>query len=145
MNDNHNVPHSILEFEVQWGDCDPADIVYYPNYYRWFDNATHRMFDLAGFGLTTVREQHLALGFPLVNAQAQFRSPAHAGDRLRIESTITAIGRKSITAAHRVIRDETLLVEGREIRIMGVRNADGVLEAAFIPAALRQFFGFSVE
>ena len=26
--------------EIQFGDCDPAGIVYYPNYFRFFDNAT---------------------------------------------------------------------------------------------------------
>jgi acyl-CoA thioesterase FadM len=25
------------EILVAWGDCDPAGIVYYPNYFHWFD------------------------------------------------------------------------------------------------------------
>jgi acyl-CoA thioesterase FadM len=30
-------------FEVQFGDCDPAGIVFYPNYLAWFDAAFGRM------------------------------------------------------------------------------------------------------
>ena len=28
------------EVTVEWGDCDPAGIVYYPAYFKWFDQAT---------------------------------------------------------------------------------------------------------
>lgn len=142
MNDDNREQRFVYEFEVEWGDCDPADIVYYPNYYRWFDNAAHRMFRRAGYDLAIVREEHASLGFPLVSAKADFRASARVGDRLRVESAVTAMGRKSITVDHRIERDGNLLVEGREVRIMGVRNADGSLAAAIIPDSLRDYFGF---
>ena len=142
MTDISDQAHSAYSFEVQWGDCDPADIVYYPNYYRWFDDACHAMFSKAGFGLASVRQQHQSLGFPLVNASAQFKLPATVGDRLTVLSRVSAIGRKSITVDHSVMRGENLLVEGREIRIMGVRDAGGRLTAGEIPAAFRAYFGF---
>ncbi len=142
MHDSTQARGSIYEFEVEWGDCDPADIVYYPNYYRWFDNAAHRLFADAGYSLASVREQHRSLGFPLVNATAQFRAPATVGDRLRVVSRVLAVGRKSITVEHLVMRGETLLVEGREVRIMGVRAEDGTLTAAVIPSSFKRFFGF---
>ena len=142
MNESHPMPDPIYEFEVEWGDCDPADIVYYPNYYRWFDNAAHRLFAQAGYSLSSVRAQHRSLGFPLVNAKAQFRAPATVGDRLMIRSRVLAIGRKSITVEHRVMRGDTLLVEGEEVRIMGVWSDDGKLTAAVIPASFRRHFGF---
>ena len=27
---------------VEWGDCDPAGIIFYPTYYRWMDAASWR-------------------------------------------------------------------------------------------------------
>ena len=33
---------------VEWGDCDPAGIVYYPSYFRWCDQASHRLLLAAG-------------------------------------------------------------------------------------------------
>lgn len=32
------------KFQIQWGDTDRAGIVYYPNYYKWFDLAGHNFF-----------------------------------------------------------------------------------------------------
>ena len=30
--------------KVQWGDTDAAGIVFYPNFYKWMDEATHEFF-----------------------------------------------------------------------------------------------------
>jgi len=30
---------------VQWGDCDPAGIVFYPRYFEWFDASTILLFE----------------------------------------------------------------------------------------------------
>ena len=34
--------------EVHWGDCDPAGIIFYPTYFRWFDASI----SLGGGGIT---------------------------------------------------------------------------------------------
>ena len=39
---------SVHEITVEWGDCDPAGIVYYPSYFKWFDQGTYRLFLKAG-------------------------------------------------------------------------------------------------
>ncbi len=36
------------EVTVEWGDCDPAGIVSYPSYFRWCDQASHRLLVAAG-------------------------------------------------------------------------------------------------
>ena len=33
---------------VEWGDCDPAGIVFYPRYLAWFDDCTTALFLAAG-------------------------------------------------------------------------------------------------
>ena len=42
---------------VGFGDCDPANIVYYPNFFRWFDQATHQMWRSAGYDIAQLRQQ----------------------------------------------------------------------------------------
>ena len=39
---------------VQWGDCDPAGIVFYPRYFEWFDAGTILLFEKAT-GLTKIK------------------------------------------------------------------------------------------
>ncbi len=37
-----------IDITVEWGDCDPAGIVFYPNYFRWFNQGAHALFGAAG-------------------------------------------------------------------------------------------------
>ncbi len=34
---------------IEWGDCDPAGIVFYPRYFEWFDACSTGLFEAAGF------------------------------------------------------------------------------------------------
>ena len=73
---------------VAFGDCDPANIVYFPNFYRWLDQATHDLCEAAGFELTVVRRDRQWVGFPLAEAGARFHRPATINDVLRIETRV---------------------------------------------------------
>ena len=33
------------DVQIQWGDCDPANIVYYPRYFEMFDDSTSILFE----------------------------------------------------------------------------------------------------
>jgi len=46
------------------------------------------------------------LSFAVVNAQSNFRAELSAGDAIRLETSIIAIGSKSMTFRHRLIRAE---------------------------------------
>ena len=79
---------STYERVVDWGDCDPAQIVFYPNFYRWFDAATRHLFEAAGLPWQELFPRYDVVGLPLREAKARFVSPARYGDHLRIESTV---------------------------------------------------------
>ena len=36
------------QLRIQWGDCDPAGIVYFPRYFEMFDNATIALLETFG-------------------------------------------------------------------------------------------------
>ena len=139
--ENYQTWHSHYEMTVQWGDCDPADIVYYPNYYRWMDNASHHMFAQRGFSFDEMRRIYNSLGFPLVSAEATFTAPSRVGDNLTIHSRLASKSKKSVVVEHHVLRDEIVCVMGREIRIMGAkRPEDGVLYGMELPEKFKQSF-----
>jgi hypothetical protein len=46
------------ELTVEWGDCDPAGIVYYPACFRWCNRATYRLFLAAGITRDDTRGGH---------------------------------------------------------------------------------------
>src|SRR5215510_5956384 len=92
------------EVMVEWGDCDPAGIVYYPSYFKWFDQATYRLFLAVGLRRDDVSSGQWKEGTPLVAAECSFRRASQHGEKLIIESQVTRLGRSSFTISH-VFRD----------------------------------------
>ena len=106
----------VTNVRVAFGDCDPANIVYFPNFYRWLDQATHDLCEAAGFELIAVRRDRQWVGFPLAEAGARFHRPATINDLLRIETRIKEWRPKMFLLEHRILRGEQLLVEGWQTR-----------------------------
>ena len=48
---------------VEWGHCDPANIVFYPNYFSWFDASTAHHFKVAGLPKPELVRQFGVVGF----------------------------------------------------------------------------------
>lgn len=102
--------------QVQWGDCDPAGIIFYPTYFRWMDAACWAMFAGFGYDAKRMRAEHLAM--PLVSADCEFLFPAEQGDRCEVRSSIEHFGGKSFTVAHEVQREDGMaLARGAEKRV----------------------------
>jgi 4-hydroxybenzoyl-CoA thioesterase len=114
-----------MEVDIEFGDCDPAGIVYFPNFFRFFDNGTAHMFAAAlGIKKRDWTRRFGILGIPVVDVSAVFKSPSRFGDRVTIESSVHAMGRTSLKVKHRLINAGTLAVEGEETRVWIARDPD---------------------
>jgi 4-hydroxybenzoyl-CoA thioesterase len=128
------------EVTVEWGDCDPAGIVYYPAYFRWCDQATHRLFLAAGITRDDTRSGHWKEGTPLVAAECSFRRASQTGETLLVESHVSRFGRSSFTINH-VFRDASgeIAAEGKETRIWARKDGDArSLKSVPIPDDVRR-------
>jgi 4-hydroxybenzoyl-CoA thioesterase len=128
---------------VEWGDCDPAGIVFYPNYFRWFDASTAILFDDAGLPLPLLYREHGLKGFPLLEAKANFSGSSAFGDALDCETSVAEWAAKTFTVRHLLLRDGALLVEGTELRVCAVPHPDDPqrIKAAPIPAVVKERLG----
>lgn len=126
---------------MQWGDCDPADIVFYPNYFRWFDASTAHHFKTAGLAKPELIRRYNVVGFPMVDTGARFHRPSKHGDLLTIETRITAFGTSSFTVEHQVLNDGKVAVEGHEKRVLVRRKKDGSgIESCPVPVEVKELF-----
>ncbi len=113
------------DIRVEWGHCDPARIVYNPNFYDWMEGGLLALFDAAQLDMPRmVIEMPGFRGTPLVKAEATFHAPARVGDVLTLSSRVTRLGGASFDVSHRFFRDETLLVEGAQTRVWGMAPPD---------------------
>lgn len=113
------------ELRIEWGQCDPAGIVFYPRYFEMFDASTAALFAAAtGMTKREMVARHDAVGFPMVDTRAKFHIPSAYGDAVRIESTITALRRSAFEVSHRILKGDALAVEGFETRVWVGRHPD---------------------
>lgn len=104
--------------QVEFGDCDPARIVFYPNFLRWIDAAGHAFFAAAGVPPWHELERLTGLvGTPLVDLHTKFIAAARWGDRLAIRTSIREWRAKTFVMHHEILRGDELLVVCDEIRV----------------------------
>jgi 4-hydroxybenzoyl-CoA thioesterase len=130
---------SIHRVTVHFGDCDPAGIVFFPNFSRWMDQASLAFF--AACGVPPWRELERTrgiVGTPLLEIHTKFIRPATYGDELQVVTTVETWANKTFTHRHRVMRGDELLCEGTEVRAFVEREASsGRLRAVPIPDDIR--------
>ncbi|MDD1533371.1 MULTISPECIES: acyl-CoA thioesterase [unclassified Bradyrhizobium] len=132
------------EVQIQWGDCDPANIVYYPRYFAMFDDSTSTLFEVAGFSKQDLVRKYGLVGIPMVDTRAKFYIPSTYGDWITIETRIESIKRSSFEVKHNVYKGEALALEGFETRVLVGRdpgNPDKLKSAPFPAEMVAKFTG----
>lgn len=119
---------------IAFGDCDPAQIVFFANYFKWFDTSCRELFTACGVPSwrDTLKERGI-IGTPLVDAQAKFLSSATYGEDIEIDSSIEQWNTKSFVVRHVARRGDIVLAEGREVRVFAIKDPDNELRIKAIP------------
>ena len=129
--------HSKWLHTAQWGECDPAGIVFYPNFYRWFDASTHQLMGRQGFGQSAMVARFGIAGFALIDSGAQFKHPVRWENEVAVCSHISSYSQKTMTIAHEICLCDTpeiVCVKGFEVRIWAkVNRKTGLIEAKNLP------------
>src|ERR1700689_5328107 len=96
---------------IEWGDCDPAGIIFYARYFEIFDTSTTVLIERAlGMKKIEYLKTFDFLGHPLVETRAKFRLPIRFGDEIAVETALTACGRSSFKIEHRLSKSGVLSV-----------------------------------
>ncbi|MGH9942963.1 MAG: acyl-CoA thioesterase [Pyrinomonadaceae bacterium] len=104
---------------VRFGDTDPAGLVYYPNLFHYLHVAFEEFF-AARCGKPY--ERLLAedrIGFPTVNASAEFFAPLVYGDVAEIEVSVSRVGSSSATFEYAIRRagDQSLCARATLVQV----------------------------
>ena len=109
---------------VQFGHCDPAGIVFYPNFQRWMDEASLSFFMQCGVPpwRELVKTRGI-VGTPLLEIHTKFVNAATYAETLTITTCVEEWMNKAFRQRHVVKRGETLVCEGTETRVFVQRDA----------------------
>ncbi|MGB8676265.1 MAG: thioesterase family protein [Pseudolabrys sp.] len=113
------------QLTIEWGQCDPAGIVFNSRFFEMFDASTWQMFEAAlgvkphelasAFGIT---------GIPLVDVRANFIKAVKFGDIVDLTSRVSEFRRSSFDVEHRLSVGGEVAVEGGETRVWASRSKD---------------------
>ena len=115
----------VYEGEVMFGHCDPAGIVFFPNFSKWMDASSLNFF--VQCGVPPWRELVKTtgiIGTPLLEIHTKFLRPATYGERLHIHTSIAEWRDKVVIQKHVVMRGDTVLCEGLETRAFCTKHPD---------------------
>ena len=135
---------NIRTTRIEWCDCDPAGIIYYPRYFQIFDTCTTVMIERAlGMNKIDFLKVYNFMGYPVLETRARFHKPTRYGDEVAIETKLVEHGRSSFKIEHRLSKGDMLAAEGFETRVWSGRDPDDPerIKAQPIPEAVLARFG----
>jgi 4-hydroxybenzoyl-CoA thioesterase len=130
---------------VTFGDCDPAGIVFFPNFSHWMDTASLSFFMQCGVPPWRELEKTRGIvGTPLLEINTKFIKSATYGETLTISTHVEEWRAKVVVQMHRITRARPdggvdLICEGREVRAFVKRdeNDRDRLRAIPVPEDIR--------
>jgi 4-hydroxybenzoyl-CoA thioesterase len=128
---------------IEWGQCDPAGIVFYPQYLMMFDACTGLLFERTGLSASAIRKKYGIVGMPLVEQGTRFLIPCRFDDEIDIESFVETWGRSSFTVRHRLLKAGELAMDGFEKRVWASADPEqpGKIKAQPIPPEIKAALG----
>ncbi|MDA0740125.1 MAG: YbgC/FadM family acyl-CoA thioesterase [Nitrospirae bacterium] len=101
-----------MDIKIYYEDTDCGGVVYYANFLKYFERA--RTEYLADHGLSVAELQQQGTLFLVTHAEVFYRSSAHYGETLEIETTVVPKRKTAIIFAHtiREQKSQRMIVEG---------------------------------
>lgn len=80
---------------VRFGEIDYAGIVYYPNFFDFFQQTEEEFMAFLGYPYPHMLGE-LKQGFPIVHVESDFKKPVRYGDTIEIGLTVSQLGTASV-------------------------------------------------
>lgn len=99
-----------MTLRVRYAETDQMGVVHHSNYLVWFEAARSEYCRKQGIPYNEMEVDGIRL--PIVEARCRYRRPARYDEEVTIEVRPTAVTRRLVRFAYRVLRDGEVLAEG---------------------------------
>lgn len=105
------------EVRVRYAETDAQGVVYYANYFVWFEVGRINFLREVGFDYHQMERD--GLGFFIAEATCRYHSPARFDDLLLVRTWIEEVRRRSFSFGYEIVRKGTgeLLATGRTVQV----------------------------
>lgn len=135
-------PRFVRERRIRFSHCDPAGIVFYPQYLVLFNGLVEDWFTehlgVSYAGLLSSRR----IGLPIVRLECDFSAVSRMGDDVQFGLAVERVGTRSITLHLDCRADRELRVSSRQVLVFTNLDTHAAIE---IPADVRAALDTSVQ
>ncbi|MDA8520671.1 acyl-CoA thioesterase [Acidovorax sp. NCPPB 4044] len=124
--------------QVRFSHCDPAGIVFFPQYLILFHQLVEDWFN-EGLGISYADMLGpRGIGLPIVRLECDFRAVSRMGDLLSLELSLERIGGRSLTLAFAARTEDELRVASRQVLVFTSLQTHRAMD---VPADVRAVLG----
>ena len=105
-----------VDIRVRYQETDKLGIVYYANYYVWFEIARTEFFRSAGLPYAELETKGMYI--VVVGSSCQYKKPAYYDDQITIRSWISSVRNTSFTFEYEVLNGKDLLAVGKTVQVL---------------------------
>src|SRR5439155_507653 len=91
-----------VDRRIRFSDCDPAGIVFYPQYFVLLNGALEDWVDALGIGFAELVMRR-RIGLPTVRIEADFHAVSRIGDAVQLQLEVERLGGRSLTLRWRCV------------------------------------------
>ena len=108
-------PRSVSRVRVRYAETDQMGVVYYANYFVWFEVGRTDLLRDAGWSYREMELEGIAL--PVIEAHCEYRQSARYDDELEIRTTGSQLSPVRVAFDYEVVRpsDAATIATGRTI------------------------------
>jgi acyl-CoA thioester hydrolase len=115
-------PAHTTTIRVRYAETDQMGVVYYANYFVWFEVGRVELMRSLGFEYRELEEQDQCF-LPVVEANCRYKAPARYDDVLTLETRVLNQRTSMIRFGYRLLRDmpdaaSVLLAEGETVHVV---------------------------
>ncbi|MBI4649831.1 acyl-CoA thioesterase, partial [Candidatus Desantisbacteria bacterium] len=102
-----------INFRVTYAETDQMKVVYYSNYFIWFEKGRTEYFRNIGIPYTDLENEGIYV--PVVEAYCRYSSSARYDDLIEVYTRIRELKKATITFEYEIKRDGVLLATGHTV------------------------------
>ncbi len=138
-------PAHTVSIRVRYAETDQMGVVYYANYFVWFEIGRVELMRSLGFDYREIEEQAQCF-LPVVEANCRYRAPARYDDLLTLETRVLNQRTSMIRFGYRLLHatedaEPALLAEGETVHVVVDRNMQKTPLPERFATALRSLDG----
>ena len=122
------------EIRVRYQETDNMGVVYYANYFVWFEVARTEYLRSAGISYRKLEEKGMYM--MVAEARCRYKAPARYDDMVRIQAWIPKIKNSSMQFEYKLFIGEKLIATGESVHVFTGRSGRPVR----IPEEIRRLW-----